>query len=153
MSKEHQAAEESRGFDLSDLDAVDESEMTVMAGGRATDWVWRFAGPAHPKTIDQSNRISRERLSIEKQQEQARVNGKKWKAPDENPDEVRDRNAMFVVERLLGWSAVTFNGEDFPFSVENAKKLLTDRRKASLLIQALEFLGDENAFTKRSATN
>jgi hypothetical protein len=45
------------------------------------------------------------------------------------------------------------DGKDYPFSVENARALLLDRRKGQLLIQALEFLGDEQSFGKRSASN
>lgn len=151
-------------FDISDLDAADESEMVVNAAGRATNWVWVFAGPGHPKTIEQSNRIGRERLHLERQQEQARVNGRKWKAQEESTDESLNRNVTLVLERLLGWHlvdkdgnatdvAVTMNGEPFPFSAENAKKILTDRRKSALLFQALDFLSDEAAFTRRSANN
>jgi hypothetical protein len=140
-------------FDLSDLDAADESTMTVVVNGAPIDWTWTFAGPGHPRSIEQSNRLSRERLAIERQQEQARVNGRKWRAPDETPDEVLTKNVNFVLERLLGWSPITMNGEPYPFSVENARKLLSDRRKSTLLIQSLEFLADEASFTKRSASN
>lgn len=140
-------------FDLAELDAADESRMTVIANGRQTDWVWTFAGPGHPNTVAQSNRLSRERLQRERAIEQTIHNGRKWKAPDESPDEVLSRNVEIVVERLLGWSPVKLNGDDYSFSPENARKLLLDRRKSALLIQALEFLGDEAAFMRRSARN
>ncbi|MGN6538939.1 MAG: branched-chain amino acid ABC transporter [Mesorhizobium sp.] len=149
MSKEGMSAD---SFDLSDLDTIDESKMTVVANGKLTNWVWTFAGPGHQKSIDQSERLSRERLHRETQQEQARVNGRKWKAPDESVDEIRERNVRLVVERLLGWSPVTMGGQDYPFTADNAVKLLMDPRKPSLLVQALEFLGDEQAFAKRSVT-
>jgi hypothetical protein len=139
-------------FDLSAVDAADESSMTVVVNGTPTNWIWNFAGPGHPRAIEQANRVSRERLAKDRQQEQAQVNGKKWRAPEETVDEALARNVNFVIERLLGWSDVTMNGEAFPFSPENARTVLSDRRKATLLLQALEFLGDENAFTKRSAT-
>jgi hypothetical protein len=140
-------------FDLSDIDAVDESKMTVVANGRPTGWIWTFAGPGHVRAIEQANRVARERLAKERSQEQAQVNGKKWRPPEETPDEALARNVGFVVERLLGWSDVTMAGEPFPFTLENARKILSDRRKSTLLLQALEFLGDEHAFTKRSANN
>lgn len=150
-------------FDISSLDSVDESRMTVAVNGKLTDWVWVFAGPGHPQTVEQSDRISKERLHREHQQEQARVNGRKWKAPDETADEVLDRNVRIVAERLLDWyradssgrrteRPILLNGEPYPFSRENAVALLKDRRKGALLIQALEFLGDEAAFSKRSET-
>lgn len=140
-------------FDVSDLDAIDESHMTVVSNGKPTSWIWTFAGPGHPKAVEQSNRLARERLAIERQQEQARVNGKKWRAPDERPDEALERNVRIVLDRLLRWSPVKFNGTCYEYSTENARMLLKDPRKGALLLQALEFLGDENAFTKRSANS
>lgn len=137
-------------FDLSDLDAQDEAVMEVLANGKPTGWLWTFAGPGHPKTVELSNRFARDRLRREKEQEQAQVNGKKWKAPDESPDEVLARNVSLVAARLLGWSPIQMNGKDYPFTSENAKALLMDRRKGQLLVQALEFLGEEQSFTKRS---
>ncbi|MCE7028478.1 hypothetical protein [Jiella avicenniae] len=138
-------------FDLDQIDAADEAEMRVIANGNPTEWIWRFAGPGHDRTIAQTNRLSRERLHRDREQEQARVNGKKWKAPDESVDEIRERNVKFVTDRLLGWSPVKMGGEDYPFTPENAKKLLLDRRKSALLVQALEFLGEDQSFTKTSA--
>lgn len=141
------------GFDLNDLNAADESVMTVAVSGKPTDWTWTFAGPGHPKAVEQANRLSRERLHDERQKEQARANGRKWKAPEETVDETRVRNVDFIVERLLGWSPVTMGGKDHPFTPENARGLLLDPRKGALLVQALEFLGDEASFTPRSEIN
>lgn len=140
-------------FDLSQLDAIDEAVMEVRRpDGSDTGWRWTFAGPGHPKSIEQSNRIAKERLRREAAKEQAVTNGKKWKAEDETIDEALARNVRIVTDRLLGWSSIQMGGKDFPFSTENATTLLMDRRKGSLLIQALEFLGDESSFTQRSAT-
>ncbi|MGS1095879.1 branched-chain amino acid ABC transporter [Aquamicrobium terrae] len=143
----------SEELDLSDFDTVDEDVMTVKTkDGTETTWTWTFAGPGHPKTVEQSNRLAKERLRREKAQEQAVVNGKKWKAEDETPDEALDRNVKLVTDRLLGWSPINLNGTPFPYTVENANLILKDRRKGHILIQALEFLGDEVAFSGRSAT-
>lgn len=151
-------------FDLSNLETADEAIMTVSANGRLTNMVMVFAGPGHPATIEQGNRLTRERLHNERLQYEARVNNRKWKAPDETPEQVIDSNVRMVVERLLDWflvddsgwrieDQVKMNGEPFPFSQANAKALFSDRRKTGLLLQALEFLNDESAFIKRSATN
>jgi hypothetical protein len=140
-------------FDLSELDSADEAEMEVMANGQPTGWLWKFAGPGHPQAIAQSNRISREQLAKQRAKEQTLANGKKWKSESQSPDEVRDSNVSFVIERLLGWSDITMGGEPYPFNQENARKLLVDRRKGALLQQALEFVFDDNSFTRRSATN
>ena len=140
-------------LDLADFDSIDEAHMTVMAGGQPTDWRWTFAGPGHPNAAAQSNRVARESLAKARAKEQAQTNGKKWKAPDQSPDELLEDNVSFVLERLLGWSDIKMNGEPYPFSHENARKLLMDRRKGALLQQAIEFILDENSFTKRSAKN
>lgn len=141
-------------FDLADLDTVDEDVMEVqLKDGTPTGWKWTFAGPGHPKSIEQSNRLARERLRRERTQEQAVINGKKWKPDEETPDEALDRNVRIVTDRLLGWSDITMDGKPFPFSAENATSILKDRRKAFLLLQALSFLGDDAAFSGRSAKN
>ncbi len=140
-------------IDVADIDAADESDMTVVVNGKLTTWVWTFAGPGHAKGIAQSNRVSRQRINDDKEKEQARVNGKKWKANEETPDEIRKQNVNYVVERLLRWTPVKLNGEELAFSPENAMKLLLDPRKVSLLMQALEFLNEEKSFIKRDATN
>jgi hypothetical protein len=136
---------------LDELDAVDEAHMTVVVNGKETTWVWTFAGPGHPQTVDQADRLSRERLHQDRLKEQAQVNGRKWKAPEESVDEVRGRNIAWVVERLIGWSPVKIGGEMVPFSAEAATKLLSDPRKGALLTQAMEFLAAETSFTKPSA--
>lgn len=148
MSKEQVSA-----FDLSALDTADEAEMEVYANGHPTGWKLRFAGPGHPKSIEQSNRLAKERLRREREQEAAMVNGRKWKPPEETVEEALERNVNLVVDRLLGWSPIQMGGKDYPFSPENARALLMDRRKGQLLIQCLEFLGSENSFTPRSVNS
>lgn len=140
-------------FDIESLDAIDQADMVVLSDGRPTSWIWTFAGPGHPKTVALANKVSRERLRKEQEQEQARVNGRKWKGDEETPDQLKERNADFIVERLLGWSPVKFGGEPYPFTTENARKLLLDPRKGALAMQALEFLADQRSFTKRSSTD
>ena len=140
-------------FDLSELDTADEAEMEVYSNGSPTGWRLRFAGPGHPKSIEQSNRLGRERLKREREQEAAQVNGRKWKPEPETVDEALERNVQIVIDRLLGWSPIQMGGKDYPYTPENAKALFMDRRKSSLLIQALEFLGDERSFGMRSASS
>lgn len=139
-------------FGSADFDAQDEATMIVRVGGKPTDWTWIFAGPGHEKTVAQSNRLGRERLAEDAAKEQARVNGKKWKAPDETIDEVRARNIKWVTERLIGWSPVKIDGEAVVFSEDAARRLLSDPRKSDLLVQAIDFLTADASFTKRSAT-
>jgi len=138
-------------FDIDDLNSVDEGKMMVLAGDRPTGWEWTFAGPGHPMGIAQTNRIAREELSRQRSQEQARVNNKKYKAEEKSPDDLLEENVNFILERLLGWSDVNMNGKPFPFSRENARSILKDKRKATILNQCIEFILNDNSFTKRSA--
>lgn len=151
------------GFDLEQFDAADTATMTVYMGGEPTKWVWLFAGPGHPQTIAISDKVSREHLHRQKMQEQAQVNNKKWKADDETPDEVMNRQAKNIIARMIDWylvdddgnrmdEAVSMSGKPFPFNEENALKILCDPRKGSIFIQAAEFFGDERSFTKSFAS-
>lgn len=140
-----------RAFDISEIDSVEEAEMEILANGRPTDWKWRFAGPSHPWGIAQSTRLSRASLGKRRLQEQQQLNGKKIKVSEQTPDEVLEDNVNFVLERLLGWSEITMNGEPYPFNDENARRLLMDRKKGALLQQAIEFILDDNSFMQRSA--
>jgi hypothetical protein len=137
-------------MDLDELNAADEAEMVVTVNGHTTDWVWTFAGPGHPHAVAQTNRVVREALHRNRLKEQAQANNRKWKGEEQTPDELRTDNINFVLERLLGWSEVQMGGAPYPFSPENARKILDDRRKGALLQQAVEFLGDDNSFTPRS---
>lgn len=141
-------------FDIDALDTADTAEMTVLGpDGRLTNWVWIFAGPSHEKTVAQGNRLARERLHEDAQKEAARVNGRKWKAPEESVDQVRAKNIEFVVERLVGWRGARRGGQPFAFSPENAREVLTDRKKGALIGQSMDFLGETSSFTQSSATN
>jgi hypothetical protein len=140
-------------FGAEDFDAADEAEMTVRINGKPTSWVWSFAGPGHPQTIAQGNRLARERLNEEREKEEARVNGRKWVDREDTPEEARLRNVNWVVERIVGWSPVKIEGELVPFSQDAARKILMDPRKGQIFVQALEFLASEKSFMRRSAGN
>ncbi len=148
-----------KSFDIEDIDAADEGTMHVFINGKDTGWIWVFAGPGHKRTIEQSNKIAREQMNRAREQDEAVVNGRRWKAEVQTPEESHARSVGIVVDRLLGWHLVNDKGEKtgaevkmagqpFPFSVENARKILDDRRKGSVLIQALQYLNSETAFTK-----
>lgn len=141
--------------DLASFDELDEVDMVVSnpVTGEPTSWVITFAGPGHPLTIEQSNRLARETKREEDQKEAARVNGRKWKPDPETADERRARNVRWISERIVRWTPVKFNGEELPFSLENANRLLLDPRKPKLFQQCLDFLAAERSFTKRAAAS
>ena len=138
-------------FDISALDAFDTAEMKVQSNGRPTSWIWTFAGPGHPQAMALLNKLSRERLRRESDQEAARVNGRKWQPEQEDPETIGKRNAEYVAGRLLGWSPVKLDGEDYPFTHDNAVRLLMDPKKGALAVQALEFLSEQRSFLQRAA--
>jgi len=150
-------------FDLSAFDAVDESYFIAHATD-AVRWVWTYAGPGHPKTIEISNRRAKKDLHETARQQQAIVNGKKWKAEEQSVEEAKEDTVRIATERLLGWhledvktgkrlpDLPKLNGEPLPFSEANAMQFLREPRRIDTLRRALEWLGDENSFTQRSAT-
>ena len=139
-------------FSLGDLDAADEASLNMVIGGTPSGWFWTFAGPGHQRTIDQTNRLSKERLHRDAEIERKRNNGKQWKPEVESPEDVRARNVAFVVERLIRWSPVKIAGALLEFSPAAATAFLLDPRKGTFLAQAIEFLADDKSFTQRSAT-
>ena len=132
-------------FSMSDFGAADVADMTVVSNGKLTDWVWTFAGPGHPQTIAQNNSLARERLHQDRQIEQQRANGKKVKLPEETPEEVRGRTVDWIVGRLVGWSPVRIDGQDYPFTAENARKLLADQRNVALSNKLFDILREKTS--------
>jgi hypothetical protein len=141
-------------FDIDDFATADTAEMVVAhpITGEPTSWRITFAGPGHPKTVKQTDRLARQTMRESRDQEMARVNGRKWKGEERTPDENRRRNAEFFAERMLGWTPVRINGADLPFSEETAVKLLMDPKYLKFYQQVLNFLADERSFTKASAS-
>jgi hypothetical protein len=149
MTKEHHVAD--AAFDVSELDMIDADEMEVRRkDGTPTGWKWKFAGPGHERTIEQRNRLARERIRREQAWEQAQVNGRKFKSPDESPEERFQNNIRLITDRLLDWSLVHMDGQPFPCTPENARAYLSDARRAHIFEQAMQFLQDEKSFTARS---
>jgi hypothetical protein len=140
-------------FDLEALKAADTATMTVLhpLTGEPTTWQITFAGPAHPKAIALSNRLARKRLGDERLREQAAANGRKWKAAERLPEEIREENVRIVAERMLGWTPVRINGADLPFTEEAAVRLLLDPAYGRIYDQVLEFLGADDSFLSRPA--
>jgi hypothetical protein len=139
-------------FDLSELDAGDESTLAIKnAAGKPTTWIWTFYGPGHPKTVALSNRVSKKWLQEAREKEQAQVNNKKWKAEERSLDDVRNENVDSILERTKDFTPVKLNGEVIEFSPDAARRLLLDPRKGALFTQISEFLKEESSFMRPSA--
>ncbi len=141
-------------FDIDDLRYTDTDELAIVhpMTGAATTWVWTLAGPGHPKTLEQSDRLARENLRAARLKEQASVNRKKWIEPEKTPEEVRTENSHFFAQRVLGWTPARINGEDYPYTHENCVKLLLDPSYGLIYGQLAEYFRSDDSFTKRSAT-
>jgi hypothetical protein len=142
-------------FDLSTVDAKDEAELAIKHPKTAepTGWKWTFYGPGHPKTIELANTVSREVLQEQREHRQAQLNGKKIKVEGQTLDDIRDKQVANIVARTKGFTPVKLDGQTIEFSPENATRLLLDRRKAWLLNQVSEYLGEDASFIQPSATS
>jgi hypothetical protein len=135
---------------------LDESVLTIEApDGKPTTWRVTLAGPAHPKTVVWADRAARQNLRRQQMQEQAQVNGKKWKAEERTPEEQRRQNVEWVVARIVGWTPVRieqFSPDPIPFSEPVAINLLSQPYMGFVFKQLVDYLSDEASFTKRSET-
>jgi hypothetical protein len=139
-------------FDLGSIEVADVAKLAIKhpTTGQPTTWVLDIAGPGHPVSEAIQNEAARERLAIEREQTMARVNGRKWKGPDVDPEAENARVFGRIAKRIIGWSRVTMNGEDFPYSAANAVALLREPRFAWVNAQILDFLGEDAAFIRAS---
>lgn len=137
-------------FSLSDFAAAETADMVVVIDGRASDWVWTFAGPGHAQTIALSSKLAKEALDQQQAVEQALVNGRKVKVPTPTTEEVRAKNIDNVVARIVGWTPVRIDGKDYPFTQDNARALLSNPAMP-FAMQAMEFLAADDAFRPKKA--
>lgn len=138
-------------FDITKLASLPEADMEIMdADGHGTGWIWTFAGPGHPITVEADRRQGQRFLDREAEKERAQTNGRKWKGDAPKIDERRASGIEYVVSRLLRWSDIEMNGKSFPFNKENAMQICSDPNYNLVYEQANAFLLAEKSFTKRS---
>ena len=142
-------------LDLSTLRAAETMTLDIRhpTTGDLTGWVWTIAGPGHPATVAYQEKMQRRRLNEEKLKEQARINGRKWKGDDRDPDEVRRDNVEAVAVRVVDFTKVRLDGRDIAYSPDEVMTLLLDPSFGWLFGQVIEFLMDDAAFFSRSAAS
>jgi hypothetical protein len=142
-------------FDLGGLDAMDEATLNIKhpKTEEPTGWIWTFYGPGHPVTVALADQVGREQLRISREKEQARVNGKKWKADDESIDALRARNIDSIVKRTKTFTPIRLDDKLIEFSADNARALLADPRKSWLFKQVTDYLREDESFIRPSATS
>lgn len=140
-------------FDISDLDALDEVELSIRhpSTDEPTTWAWTFYGPGHQKTVELANRVSRNALRELQEQKQARLNGKKVKVEDQTLDGLRSETVDHIITRTKTFTPVKLGGETITFSEDAARKLLLDRRKGWLYKQITDHLSADENFIQPSA--
>lgn len=135
-----------------------ELHMVVPGSNQRTGWVITMAGPGHPKTVALNNETSRKQLLLEQRIEQARVNGRKFKSEDKQPDDNRREFIESLVARMVTWTwqgqpALKIGDEDIVFSDKAAVELLLRPVMGLYVAQIVDAVVDERFFMKGSATN
>jgi hypothetical protein len=145
---------EKKKFDISKLASADEADLEILdADGAGTGWIWTFAGPGHPATIEADRRQSQRFLEREAEKERAQVNGRKWKGEAPKVEDRRAEGIAYIAARLLRWTDMTMNGEPYPCTPENVRALLGNPVMPTLYEQANTFLLADKSFSKRSVTS
>jgi hypothetical protein len=133
---------------------MDTSDLHVVKPGtnKRTGWVVTFAGPGHPKTIALNTETLRKQLDEAKRIKQSQANSRKVKLDDEQPEDSRREFIEGLVARIVTWSPVDFGEGPIEFSDKAAVALLLDPKKGAYVSQFVDFLIDDRAFMKGSAT-
>lgn len=141
-------------FELSEIESVDSAWINVNhpKTGLPTPWRMELAGPGHPATLAIQKEAHRDRLALDRRIENARVNGKKYKADEVDVEADRRQTAERLARRIIGWTPLTVDGKAFEYSPANALVLMTEPRWSRVFEQLVEYLSGEAAFTKGSAT-
>lgn len=111
-------------LDLNDIAAADTADLELRhpATGDPLGWRITFAGPAHQMTKDLRARERRKRQREEMEKERARINGRKWHGAEKSPEDIDAETLCWVVDRIVAWTPVRINGEDYPFTRDNAMR-------------------------------
>jgi hypothetical protein len=140
-------------IDITDLQTADTAELDIKhpITGLSLGWAWLIAGPGHPQTLANIERLQRQALAEQRRRDQARINGKKWKGDDKDPDEIRAENAANVAARIIGFPNARINGEELVFSQDKVVEIFLNQKLSWIYAQVLEFLTDDAAFFPDSA--
>lgn len=141
--------------DLTAIMPSDTADLHIVAPGtnKRIGWVITIAGPGHDKTVAFNNGNERKRLALEQRIESSRVNGRKWKGDDKQPDDSRREFIEGLVARIVTWTPVDIGAGPVAFSDKAAVELLLNPKMGPFVAQIVDFLLDERSFTTGSATD
>jgi hypothetical protein len=114
----------------------DTLEPIIAADGQP--WEIEFAGPNHPISKQVQHGATRRAFRTLRK-----------RAGDEDPAQMERDAIDNLVKRTLGWNAPVLNGQEFPFSAENARLLYT--QSPAVRNQANGFLNDDASFLPKPA--
>jgi hypothetical protein len=129
-----------------------ELQMLVPGTGNLAGWTITLAGPSHPKAVAYRDDQARRDIHKAGLVEQARVNGRKYKAQDETPAEQRQKFIEGIVARIATWTPIAIGGKTYTFTDANAVELLSKPEMGGYLSQIVDYLVSETAFTPNSAS-
>ena len=147
--------EENMPVDLGGFLPNDTAQLHIVIPGtnKRTGWVVTMAGPGHAQSIALSNEASRKYLHTQALQEQARVNGRKWKADDKQADDQRREFIESLVGRIVDWTPVCIGSEVIKFTPASATAFLLRPYMGPYISQFTEFLLDDKAFMTDSSND
>lgn len=140
--------------DLSSTLFLETADLDMLVPGTANlaGWKITLAGPSHPKATAYRDDQARRDIHKANLVEQARVNGRKYKATDETPAEQRQKFIEGIVARIVTWTPIKIGGKQYDFSDANAVELLSEPKMGGYLNQIVDYIVSETAFTPNSAT-
>lgn len=130
---------------------TDVAIIEIEQNGKLTGWKITLAGPSHEKSIAWSDAAARKGLHKQKLIESAQVNGKKYKPDEISPEEARRDNVAWVVARIVDWTPIKIGG--VLYDVTKAAELLIKPDMGWAYSQIVDWLAEDKAFTRRSATS
>lgn len=106
--------------------------------------IFTLAGPNHPK---------RRGHELKAQRQYAKRFNRAGKMQLDDPEEREERDTDYLVVCTLGWKNFTRDGEPYPYSEENARRLYEDKERSFVRLQILEALrSDENFFASSASS-
>lgn len=128
-------------FDLADMEDVEAAEIQLKRNGTPLPiWV-TVLGPESQK---------RKSYVFAQQRKVQRQLAKTGKVEFGDPQERELEETDLLVDCVIGWKGVVFNGAELPCTKDNVRQLLTDKKRAWFRRAVKDAFEDNEAFIKVS---
>lgn len=130
-------------LDLADFEDVQQGDLVIVhpKTKAPTPNTVTLAGPEHP---------ARKRQDMARTRKMRTEFAATGKMPVTDPVEEYEEQTDYLVNATIGWN-LTFNGQAFPFSADNARQLYTDPKRQWFRQQVLAGLQKSELFINSSA--